>query len=414
MPFVYNDGMAGRKKRKSFKEKDLRGLKYFRPIRKLLESLHAQKDHPNRDLHYDEYISLLLLYYFTPSIESLRYIQKASTYDKVKRKLGVKRASLGSLSEASHVFDPAPLKEIFQELADQAAARDAVRRPRGVPEDLSVIAADGMLLEALPRMVWALWLREHDHAVKVHLQFDVLRGAPVEADVTHANANECEVLASRLAPGNLYVVDRGYNKFTLFQRIMDAKSSFLGRVQENTAYDVIEEKALSREDREAGVVFDRVVRLGCRQRRSDLDRPLRLVRVHVKNPPASNLKPRRKRVSSKKTFRGSREEYDLLLVTDRMGLPAETVAQLYRYRWQVEIFFRWMKCTLGCRHLLAESENGVSIQIYAGLIATLLIMLWTGRKPNKMALFAVEMYLMGWASLAELKTEFAKLKKLVE
>ena len=404
--------MAGRKKRKSFKEKDLRGLKYFRPIRKLLKSQHGEKDHPNRNLHYDEYISLLLLYFFTPSIQSLRYLQKTSTFDKVKRKLGIKHSSLGSLSEASHVFDPAPLKEIFRDLADQAAARDAVPRPRGVPEDLEVIAADGMLLEALPRMVWALWLREHDRAVKVHLQLDVLRGVPVEADVTHANANECEMLADRLAPGRLYVVDRGYNKFTLFQRILNAKSSFLGRVQENTVDDLIEDKVLSHADREAGVVFDRVVKLGCRQRQGDLDRPVRLIKVHVKNPPASNLKPRRKRVSSKKTFRESKEEYDLLLVTDRMEFSAETIALLYHYRWQVEIFFRWMKCTLGCRHLLAESENGVTIQVYAGLIATLLIMLWTGRKPNKMALFMVDMYLAGWASLKELKAELGKLKKL--
>ena len=71
-----------------------------------------------------------------------------------------------------------------------------------------------------------------------------------------------------------------------------------------------------------------------------------------------------------------------------------------------------MKYTLGCRHLLAESENGLTIQVYAGLIATLLIMLWTGRKPNKMTLFMVDMYLAGWASLDELKAELGKLKKL--
>lgn len=403
--------MNKKEKRKLFKEKDMRGMKYFKPIRKLLKSLRKEKDHPNRSLHYDDYITMLLLYYFTPTVESLRDIQKVSTFEKVKRKLGVKRASLGSLSEASHVFDPEPLKEIFLDLADQAFAGDAKKRPKGMPEDLAVIAADGMLLAAVPRMVWALWLRDHDRAAKVHLQFDILRGVPVEADVTDANENECEILASRLQPQRLYVIDRGYRKYTLLQRILDAKSSFVCRVQENTIYDEVQENALTEEARKAGVVFDRVARLGSKQRRADLKQRLRLIKVHVENRPANNLKPRRKRVLSTKTVRATKEDHDLFLLTDQLDMPAETVAQLYQYRWQIEIFFRWLKCTLGCKHLLAESENGVTIQVYAGLIASLLIILWTGRKPTKGALFVIEMYLAGWASLKELMAELRKLKE---
>ena len=69
----------------------------------------------------------------------------------------------------------------------------------------------------------------------------------------------------------------------------------------------------------------------------------------------------------------------------------------------MELFFRWFICILGCRHLLSQSPNGVAIQVYVALIASLLIVLWTGRKPNKRTLEMIQFYLMGWASLEELE-----------
>ena len=396
----------------SFEEADLVGFKYFKLIRQLLARLHDHHDHPNRELHYDEYVSLLLLYFFNPILTSQRGIQFASQLRKIKKTLGVPRTSLGSLSEASHVFDPALLENIFRELAGRAQAADAVPRPNGLPEGLIPIAADGTLLQALPRMLWALWLDDHHRAVKMHLQFDILRGVPVEVDLTHGQGDEKAALEAHLAPNRLYVIDRGYAEYAFFQRMLDAQSSFLGRVRDNAVYELIEERPVSDEAAQAGVISDRVVRLGGQHTQKDLANPVRLVKIHVKNPPANNLKPRIKRVSSKKTFRESKEEYDLLLVTDRMDLPAEVIALLYRYRWQVELFFRWLKCVLGCRHLLAESEQGLRIQLYVAMIASLLIVLWTGRKPNKMTLFMVDMYLADWASLEELKAELGKLKKL--
>ena len=98
---------------------DVRGLKYFRPILALLSKLRSEAAHPNRLLTCDQYVTLVLLYYFSPTLTSLRDIQRASDFKTVGRKLGVRRASLGSLSEASHVFDPEPLKAIFLELAGQ-------------------------------------------------------------------------------------------------------------------------------------------------------------------------------------------------------------------------------------------------------------------------------------------------------
>jgi hypothetical protein len=394
-----------------FTPAQLAGWKYFGHLRGLLERLHQHKQHPNRILHYDQYLALLLLYFFSPVVTSLRGVQFASQLARVQKKLGVKGSSLGSLSEAAQVFDPDLAKALFEELSRQACAADAPARPASVPEALAIVAADGTLLDALPKMLWALWLGPHDHAVKLHFQFDVLRGVPVDMALTQGNGSEKETLAEHLHAACVYLIDRGYRDYTFFQKIIDAQSSFVARVQGNVAYEVIETRPLSAEARAAGVESDQLVWLGGRQSGQSLRQPLRLHKVHVKNPPQHGLRPRVARVDGKtKIVRVSEEEYDLWLVTDRLDLPAEVVALLYRYRWQIEIFFRWFKCVLGCKHLLAQSENGIRIEIYAALIASLLIVLWTGRKPSKRTLEMLQFYFQGWASAAEVDAHIASLK----
>ena len=98
------------KPRPAIKDKDLKGLKYFKVLGSLVERLHddatARDRAGNRQLFYDQYACLLLLFFFNPIVKSLRSIQQASTLDKVQRLLGCERVSRGSLSEASQVFDP--------------------------------------------------------------------------------------------------------------------------------------------------------------------------------------------------------------------------------------------------------------------------------------------------------------------
>ena len=106
---------------KKIKESDLKGFKYFKVLSSLLERLHdtgCERDRAhNRTLHMDQYVSLLLLYMFNPICTSLRALQQASELNKVQKKLGAARASLGSLSEATQVFDSKLLKDILQELS---------------------------------------------------------------------------------------------------------------------------------------------------------------------------------------------------------------------------------------------------------------------------------------------------------
>ena len=78
------------------------------------------------------------------------------------------------------------------------------------------------------------------------------------------------------------------------------------------------------------------------------------------------------------------------------------MALLYKQRWQIELFFRRVKCILGCRHWLAESPQGVAIEIYLALIAALLLQLYTGQAPNRRMMELIQFYLLGVATLEEL------------
>jgi hypothetical protein len=395
-------------KSKDIKEQDIQKLSILRSFKPLLKQLHCHADCFNRTLHYDQYVSLMLLYFFNPILTALRSIQQTSTLKNVQSKLGIKRTSLGSLSAASRIFDPELLTPIISELASQVGSLNRDKRLQDL--DVTVVAVDGTLLKALPKMLWALWLDEDHRAVKMHLEFDILKGAPLRAQVTDANANERTQLKSSLSSGKLYCLDAGYREYRLLDNIIQKKSSFVVRLQGNTNYEIIEEHQLSEADLEAGVKFDRTVWLGCKQRRDNLSRPIRIVQIHYYDERVLSGYKRKSRVSSKKTFRTRSPEHTLLIATDRMDLPAELIGLLYRYRWQIELFFRWFKCILGCQHLLSLSQNGIQIQVYCALIASLLIRLWTGRKPTKRTFEMICLYFQGWATMDDLMTHIEGLK----
>jgi IS4 transposase len=156
--------------------------------------------------------------------------------------------------------------------------------------------------------------------------------------------------------------------------------------------DVVEEHELTAEAKEAGVRRDVVARVGSRQSRNGLKQPLRIVEV----------------ATGRTDSKGNPEI--LILATDKLELAAELVALAYRYRWAVELFFRWFKCILGCRHLLSNCREGVEIQAYVALIASLLISLWTGRKPTKRTYEMICLYLAGWADEEDLLAHIARLQ----
>jgi hypothetical protein len=392
--FFWLPSVMARPRKPPLQSQRLRGFKYFNRLRPLLEHLHergGERDRAgNRRLHYDQYAALLLFYFFNPILTSLRGLQQASALDKVQKRLGCRRTSLGSLSEASGVFDPALLRPLLGELAAQA-------QPHITGPEADALAAltavDGSLWRGLPRMAWALWMDAEHRGAKLHLHFDVLKGVPLDATVTPAACSEPAQLRAMLQPGRLYVTDRGYASYELLADILRAGSSFVARLKEDAAFTVAEARPVSAAARAAGVVRDVVVRkLGTDHHKDVLGQRVRLVGV----------------ATGKRLADGTEEV--LLLCTDRLELAAELVALAYKYRWQVELFFRWLKCILGARHLLGQSQRGLTLQLYAGLIASLLISVWTGHQPTKRTFEMVCLYFSGWASLAELVNHVEELQ----
>jgi len=388
-------------KRTKIKEKDLQGFKYFKAISGMLESLHdagcARDRAGNRILHMDQYMSLILLYMFNPICSSLRAVQQASTLTKVQRKLGCPRASLGSLSESARVFNSKLMSELVRDLGTKLRPLSGNAKL----DDLAGIltAVDGSLINALSKMTWALW--KHDQkAIKAHTQFDLAKQVPVKITVTHGNGNEKEVLADTLEAGRIYVMDRGYASFSLFQKILDAKSSFVCRLRDNSVYECLEEHDLTNEALDADILFDKTIRPGRDvTTRGKLEKPIRLIAIQCK--------PHHKRY---KTGRGGPEQGERLLVaTDRFDLDADVIALIFKHRWAVETFFNFFKHILGCRHLLSQCQNGIELQTYAAIIACMLIALWTGRKPTLRTYEMLCWYFTGMAEEEELIAHIQRL-----
>ena len=153
--------------------------------------------------------------------------------------------------------------------------------------------------------------------------------------------------------------------------------AFVVRLCDAAVLTVLEELPLTEADRQAKVTRSAWVTLGCKARY----RSIRLRVVWVQT------------------------DKEVLRLVTNLGpeeLSAGEVALLYKERWRIELFFRWLKCILGCRHWLAESPQGVALQIYLALIAALLLQLYTGRAPTKRMMELIQFYLLGVASLEEL------------
>ena len=392
------------KKRHKIKEHELQGFKYFKAISKILESLGdvgCDRDLAgNRILHMDQYVSLLLLHMFNPICTSLRSLQQASELKKVQKKLGVPRASLGSLSEASTVFDSRRMLEIIEQLGEQLKPIAHHNKLKDLPGILT--AVDGTLLKCLPKIAWALWIDDEHKAVKNHLHFEILKGVPVKATITEGNGNEKDVLAATLDAGRIYVLDRGYAKYGLLQKILNHRSSFLCRIQDNYVCEVIEERPITADGEAAGVVRDRIVRLGGKAKSDQIAGAVRVVEV--------KCRPHVKRMH---TGRGGPEQSETLAIaTDLLDVEADVIALIFQHRWTIEIFFRFYKHILGCRHLLSYNQNGIELQTYSAILACMLISLWTGRKPTLRTYEMLCWYFTGMADEEELLSHIERLQKI--
>lgn len=401
--------------REPIREEDIEGLKYFRKLWPLFERLHdvgRQRDKAgNRQLFMDQYCALVLLFMFNPCLRSLRALQQASELKNVQRRLGCGRASLGSLSEATDVFDPERLREIIGELAQEV---QPIRRVGGQHLDQLVVAVDGSVVKTLTTIAEAAYLKtkhgDSRSAWRLHTHFDVDRGVPMRIDVTagrnSGKTDEKNLLRARLEADHCYVMDRWYAQFSLFNDIHAIGSSYVCRVRDNSCYDLDEERPLPETARAAGVLQDARVTLGANSKALKRpNHPIRLVLV--------KCTPHKKTGGRKGGTAGPPSDGILRIATNLLDVPAEIIADLYRHRWTIELFFRFFKHVLGCRHLLSTARAGIEIQTYCAIIACLLLALWTDGKPTLRTFEMVSLYLQGWADQEELLAHLKKLKPRV-
>jgi hypothetical protein len=206
----------------------------------------------------------------------------------------------------------------------------------------------------------------------------------------------------------LYVMDRGYAKFALFNAIVQANSSYACRLRDNTVFEVAEERPLTDGDRAAGVLHDQIVLLGQGGKNSERpDHKIRIVQIHCT--------PHHNRTGGKvKGSKAPNSDGILRIATNLLDVPAEIIGLIYSYRWTIEIFFRFYKQLMGGAHLISHSDNGIEIQVYCSMIACLLINLWTGGKPNKRTFEMISYYFQGLASEEELLSHIEKQCKAAE
>jgi len=328
---------------------------------------------PERKLLEADYFCLFLFGLLNPVVDSMRGLCAASHLTRVQQDICTRPVSLGSFSEAQSVFDPELLRQVFLELAGEIPTAWGDSRLAHFADKLKLI--DGTLLPALPRMHWALWLNDKNRAAKLHLKFTVLRQAPSDVAITEGNSCERKALRQLMQKGETIVGDRYYGlEYGLFEEMRQLGVSFVIRIRNKPRMEIIEELPLTDEDRAAGVTWQGMVKLGDKWQGD----PVRVVKVAV-------------------------DGKELLLATD-LDIEAELIALIYRYRWQIELFFKWMKSILGNRHLMAESSEGVAIQTYCALIAALMLQLFIGKRPSKRAMELIRFYMMGQADLEEIVT----------
>lgn len=351
----------------AFTERDLTAFRHLRRFREALAR--AQQtvpvDHsfadPRRLLALGDYLCLFLMALFNPVARTMRGLVQASHFPKIQNTVSTRQVSLGSFSEAQSLVDPALLERVFQDLAAEIPDQNALPAPLRTQQWM---ARDGSLFAALPRMSWALYGGGREgfvnNAIRLHVSFHLLKDAPAAATVTVGKTCERAALRDDIKEGDAYVGDRYYGEhYGFFTQLSRRGCRYVIRLIEKTAVTTVEEELpITKADAAAGVMRQAKVRLG---KDHTLSEVLRVI-----------------------WFTGTGGQL-IMLATNMAAedLSAGDATRLYRHRWQVEYFFRWVKCLLGCGHWIAESPRGAAHQLYLALIGALLLQLDLGRRPSR-------------------------------
>jgi transposase len=343
------------------------GRQYLRLIESQLARLRDQPAHGNREVFLDHIVIAHLLCFFNPQVKGLRSVEDIFDLPEIQARYGMGRLPKSTVADAQAVFDPHLLRPILDSLIEKAGIQLHDTRLDVITRKL--LAVDGSFFAVASRIAWALYNKSSGKGgsskghVRAHVQFDILLGLPVETSLTDGQAAEWKQLQERLRPDCFYIMDRGFQTYELLAGIIEIGSDFVVRLRKSARCDIVETRPLTPTDQAAGIVSDSVVRVGWRE-----DQTAKL--------------PLLRRVEVSYTDRDGKTT-TLILLTNRLDLPAWMIALIYQHRWQIELFFRWLKCIANFSHFFSESQTGMTLQIYVTLIGLLLIAIETKAKPSK-------------------------------
>ncbi len=194
---------------------------------------------------------------------------------------------------------------------------------------------------------WATW-QQTDAAVKLHTLMSLRGAVPAWTAVTEGRIPDSKMLAEiPVEKGAFYVLDRGYLDFRGLARVQTSGAFFVVRSKCHLRLRVVSSRPV---DKSLGLRCDQTVKLVTGWSRRRFTGPLRRIRIYDANYKRS-----------------------LVFLTNHFELPAITVAELYRRRWQVELFFKWIKQHLRLRAFLGRSQNAVRLQVWAAICSYLLV-----------------------------------------
>jgi putative transposase len=199
----------------------------------------------------------------------------------------------------------------------------------------------------LNQFQWAEF-RSTKAGIKLHTVYDPEAEVPVYFEMTTAKVNDRKALTKLpMMPGMTYVVDRAYNDYGWYYALDQQGSTFVGRMKTNAVYEVIERRNVA-----GNILADEVIRFTAKKAKKDC--PIALRRI---------------------TFRRVEDQKVLVFISNDLTRSAEDIAALYKRRWQIELFFKWIKQNLKMKRFVGRSENAVLIQILTAMIAYLLLKL---------------------------------------
>jgi len=292
--------------------------------------------------------------------ESLRDIQTClrSVHHKLYHMGFRGKVARNTLANANKVRDWRIYADLAQVLINHARTLYA-REPLGVELDQTVYALDSTTIDlCLSVFPWAAF-RKRKGAIKLHTLLDLRGNIPVLAIITHGKVHDVTIIDSLLLEaGALYIMDRAYTDFNRLHCIHQEKAFFITRAKKNLNFKRLYSRTI---DKSTGLKCDQTIVLKGYYTKQKYPDKLRRIR-----------------------FYDSEKDKSLVFLTNNFDLPAATVTELYRCRWQIELFFKWIKQHLRIKSFFGTSENAVKSQIWIAVSTYVLVAIM--RKELKIGL----------------------------